>query len=413
MSRPGQPTPNTAPNPTTPEHPVLSRVGGLALTALGGYALHKGFHAEVFGNPAEAMGTPAGEVIEATVIASTIAITGLRTCVTDARLGIASHRAKKAEEAEEKAEQAAKLIKNSNTRIMQGRYKEDRRIKEVSIDLSLPAVKKRAEKRAKDNMKNFKRIRDGKPVISETNDKDGDRTPQDIKSTRRSILHPFREPGITPSRSWRHNRAVNKMVRQRNKRNKIENEEYSTRRWMGNGTHFETDYRNPEPLSATDDLGTVIGWKRFMQTPRTRLEVRGYRRAVKTATHEHHHADKITETTHEKTVGRAEAKVERIKERKVKQQRKIEKLQDKKERIAAREDIPSRIYDKTKSKAKSGAIKTGRAGRKWARGISKAPDTFRDAQNGRVGNSGRLQNRMNRLARNLGQRRARSSASTS
>ncbi len=443
MSRPGQPTPNTAPNPTTtPEHPVLSRVGGLALTAVGGYAMHKGLHAEALGNPAEHMGTPAGEVLEASVIGSTLALTGLRTYVTDARLGIARHRATKAEIAEQKAERNAKLIKDSHARIMEGKsipYDNSGNNEKIDEEdwstLSLSEVGRLVEQRAEDNMEDFERIRDGKPIELKTNDKIGNITQQDVKSTRRSILHPFRKPEITPSRSWRHGRAVRKMVKSRNKRNKIQNEEYSTQRWMGNGAHFETDYRNPKPLSDTDDLGTVIGWKRFMQTPRTRLEISGYRRASKSASHEHHKAHEINENMRKRYVEGSDLNVSAKAAKKARFIRKAEKLEDKKSRIENRQDLVSRAYDTTKSKTKSGAKRVAKVSGKVAKAsnrglrtggravkrhvdkqvdaIKSAPDAYREARDGRAGNSGPVQERVNRVARNLGARRGRSKAPAS
>ena len=201
------------------------------------------------------------------------------------------------------------------------------------------------------------------------------------------------------------------MVRKRNSRRLHEYEEEALHRRMGNQTYEQPNTRRPH--AETSDLGSDLGWARYLQEPRTGLEVRGYRNAVDHAEHAHHKAHTITESVHEKTVGRDQAKAANYKLRKQRLLKKEERLQERKTRIATRQDVPSKIYDTAKSKAKSGAKKTARAGKKWVGGITSAPRVYREARDGGAGNAGRVQERINSAARNLGVHRGRRKATAS
>lgn len=373
MSPHRQPTPNTAPNPTTPEHPVLSRIGGLALTALGGYALHKGFHADFLGNPAESMGTPTGEIIETTVIASTVALTGLRSQITDIRLGRTWGKYGEAVGQEHTAERSAKLTQDSYTRIMDGTP--------VAYDTD--------------------------PLSDTIQNNPVDR----LVAAHRKIRHPQRQSKPTDSQratsSMWHDRRVRKMVRQRNSRRHHEYEEETAHRWFARDSNYDPANKK-QPTTQTGDLGSELGWKRYFQTPKSGLEVRGYRNAVERAEHAKHKSHAITESVRNATVVKAENKIKMYKDRKDRLRKKADDLQTKKIRIATRQDAPSKIYDTAKSKANSGARKTALAGGKWAKGIATAPRVYREARDEGAGNSGRVQNQINRLAYNIGERRGQS-----
>jgi hypothetical protein len=75
---------------------LFQRLGGLAMTAAAGIAMHKGLHSEVLGAPVEHLQSPVSEVAEIAVIGSVLAVTGLGEAVTNARIGIAHHRLEQA-----------------------------------------------------------------------------------------------------------------------------------------------------------------------------------------------------------------------------------------------------------------------------------------------------------------------------
>lgn len=319
MSAPyAPPTPNTAPNPTAPEHPWLHKLGGLATAVATGWAIHRGFHSDALGNPGEHLGTPLGEVAELAIIPATLAITGLRSQVTDMRLGRAEHRYAR----EDKQE-------------------------------------KQALRRARENEDSYKRVMDGTPVRYDV-DVARDAVEPDLgDKVRLAVLRKLKpsraaHSGHPATSTKAHERDVKRMVNARNKRNAHIREAETQQKWFGRPQEYD-HAQKVRPSHETTDLGTSVGWRRFYQSPRSKLEVRGYEHAVELHEHALHTAHSIDHKTEDAVVAKPLKQAEKHAERKAAVAEKIEKLQRRKTTIRERKDWQGKTADTVLRPVRAGA----------------------------------------------------------
>lgn len=301
------------PEPAETDHKT-HRIRSLAMTALGGYAMYKS---------AEGLTTPASEVIQFAVLPATLAVTGLRSQVTEARLRGARRKSHRGSERAFKTQKRATELQKSFDRIMNGT--------DVPYETSIADMEKQS------------------PI-----DK--------LDQAARKVKHPSRQSKPSDShaanRGWRHDRAVRKMVSKRNKRRKYEYEEEAQHRWFSKTRAYDPALRTL-PLSKSSALDTEMGWQRLFQTPRTGLEVRGYRRAIERSHHEAHKAHKLTEKTHKK-VEKVGAKARKYDAQHTQKREKISRLGLHKSAIENREDKVSKYYDNLKTTP--AAYREGRVG---------------------------------------------------
>ncbi|HSX23973.1 MAG TPA: hypothetical protein VLE74_02625, partial [Candidatus Saccharimonadales bacterium] len=365
---------------TQPELSVLQRLGGLAATGVAGYAMHRGLHSEALGAPIEHL--PVSEVAEITVIGATLALTGLREQVTGARIRLAETQRTRADKAE-----------------------------------------KRETRRAKEGEASFTRIMEGKPVPYDT-DMSRDMVEPDLSDkVRRGIQrvrHPLRRRQIhdayTATSSRLHNWDVKRMNNQRDKKRLLEMEADAQHKWYGRARVYD-HAQKVRPENATNDLGTDLGWRRFFQTPRNRQEVRGYKKAVGIRGHALHEAEAIEHETKKVRVTKPQRAAKYHAKRKTSAEERITRLQEHQTAIRNREDLASRVYDRSKERSKIAAKATGRVawrgtkatGRRVGRnvaGIWAVPSALREGKNGIAVNNGRIQARINKVAQGLGRKRA-------
>lgn len=259
----------------------------------------------------------------------------------------------------------------------------------------------------------YERIIEGRVIpFDERIDDRLPQTPLDkLDRVARKIRHPDREPqpwdNYGASSSWWDSRRERKLLDRRGRRRMHEME--AEIRYKRQAKPVDSRENNRDfsvvPDAETSDLGTDLGWKRFYTVPRTGLDRRGQVRAIESVHHAAHKAHSMNE--------RAERPVKKAEKKAGNHQDKADRLREHKKRIAARQDVVSRVYDSTKRKAKSGAIKTAKTGKKYVGGIASAPRQYREARDGGADNNGRVQERINRVARSLGQRRGRRKASAS
>jgi hypothetical protein len=304
--------PNTTPNPT--ENTAWThKIGRWATAAAGGYALHRIFHANALGNPIEQLGSPGGELAELVVIPATLAVTGLRLQVTNMRLGLARDGVKTARKTEAQSTRRAEKVHDSYTRIMDGvavPYKVDR-----SLDKVNPTIWDRLTNALLDHQANSRLL------ASNTN---------------------------------AHARKVKRMVRARGTRRKAEMEAEQQEKWWGKSVAFDPAEKS-DPGPESNDLGWRLGWRRFHQVPRTRHDVRGYRRAVRLRNEELEHAHHTTRKTHEKFVKKGEDRATKHSKRTQSKRQRVVRLQQHRDDIIARQDTVSRLYDGSKKQLAHGA----------------------------------------------------------
>lgn len=342
-------TPNVAPTPEPPS--VLRRLGGFALTAVAGYGMHRGMHAEMVNAPIEHLDQPLGPIVETIAIGGTMALTGLREAVTTGRIARAKRKLGRDEKRESDSEYNAKITKNNYYRIMEGGTKPDDPLSPDHV------VRKMDEPDIRDK----------------------------LERVGQKIRHLFKKLGPNNHRatvSRKEQRQWLKMNVKRDKRRIHEMEaEWMEERFATKGT---VDYGNspdsPVPGERSSDLDTELGWERFLKIPRSRADIKGYKSAIATKRHAEHVAHGIQRRTHDATVkrdARASAVQTAIRER---QDRKLQKLEAKRSRIQNREDRVSRAYDWSKRSVVAGTKKTGR-------GIAKTAVGMRDMGQHMTGNA--------------------------
>ncbi len=381
----------TPPTPIPDLEPVqnsrINRVSGLAISAAAGYALHTVFHSGTFELAHDSIGSPLAEVAEIAVISSALAFSGLREYVVGGRRRHTNNKFERALGKTTKDGHEVQFVKDSYGRIIEGKT-------ELATD---------PDKLATDPDKLFVDSPDHR-IIPAKEDKVRKRIGKGQVDER------YVAPDVRfPRRHRKHLIALDKArdkIRELELARSIKAQLYGETTWV-----MDEELKKPRQVN---DFGTPKHLERISNKPtRRKTQIEGEVEAINTYSQMGHKIQHLTKQAEHQTVGKEVERYYKHGRRRNKLSDKLAKQTTKQNKIRNREDLPSRVFDTTVRKTKSGARKITSSGQNWIGGIASAPRVYREAKDGRTGNGGRVQKRIDNVARKLGSRRSRRKASSS